>query len=87
MSSCLGALENESHLCHKNPKIQAAGSSHYLRITMMISTSSPSIIAFIIKNFFMKFSLTTWEHIDFSFFLSQQLECLILVVKTMLDLI
>lgn len=57
-----------------SPLLQAAGPSHYLRIPMLISTSSPSFTAFIIKSFFTKFSLTIWEHIDFSFFLSQQLE-------------
>ena len=39
----------------------------------------------IIKNLLRKFSLTTWEHINFSFFLSQQLEFLILEVKIILD--
>lgn len=53
---------------------QAADPSHSLRVPMLISISFPSYIAFIIKTFLRKFSLTTWEDIDFTFFLSQWLE-------------
>lgn len=63
MSSFSGALENVSLqiICpikiQNSPLLYAAGSTHYHRIPMLISIYSPYIIAFIIKHFFMKFSL------------------------------
>ena len=91
LSSFLGTLENGSMKIISPTKTQnsalhqAADPSHSLRIPMLISISLPSCIAFIIKNLLRKFSLTTWEHINFSFFLSQQLEFLVLEVKIILD--
>lgn len=64
MSSFLGALENGSMQItsptkiKNSPLLQAAGSTHYCKIPMLMSTSSLYIIAIITKNFFMKFSLT-----------------------------
>ena len=93
LSSFLDTLENGSmkviypNKTQNSALLQEVDPSHSRRIAMLISIFFPSYIAFIIKNFLRNFSLTTWEHTDFTFFLSQQLEFLILELQITLDYI